>query len=161
MTQQTDLSPVVREVTVPATAARAFEIYVRQYSTWAIKDHHLGPDLPDKVVLEPEVHGRWYEVQPDGSECDWGRVLKLDEPRRIVLSWHIGFDGESWAYDPDPAHASWVEITFDEVAPGQTVVRLCHDGFEAHGTGAAVIHDGVASPDGWALDLAAFQATRP
>lgn len=152
------LAPVVCEVTVPAGPQRAFDVYVKQYSSWAIKDHHLGTELPERIVLEPVVGGRWYEVQPDGTECDWGRVLELDEPHRIVVSWHIGSGGGSWAYDPDPAHASRVEIAFRPTGDGRTVVRLTHSEFEAHGVGAAIIHGGVGSTDGWNLDLAAFAA---
>lgn len=154
----TTLPPVIREVTVPVTRQRAFDVYVRDYSDWTIKDHHLGAELPLAIVLEPVVGGRWYERQPDGSECDWGRVLELDEPHRVVLAWHIGVAGDSWAFDPDPAHASRVEVEFVALAEDRTVVRVTHSELAAHGDGAAAIHAGVADPEGWELELATFAA---
>ncbi len=158
MTDTETLAPVVAEVTVPADPERAFEIYTLHHSEWVTTDHYLGSERPEAIVLEPFAGGRWYERQPDGSECDWGRVLEYDPPHHLVLSWMIGVIGDGWGYDPDPAHGSRVEITFTAAESGHTLVRLVHSGFEAHGAGAAVIHSGVGQPDGWTADLAAYVA---
>lgn len=60
-------------------------------------------------VIEPKAGGRWYEVGVDGTECDTGLVSEYEPPNRLVLTWHL--DG-NLQYDPDPAHASEVEVRF-------------------------------------------------
>ena len=62
----------------------------------------------------------------DGSECDWGRVLACDPPRRIVVAWQTNVNGDAWVYDPDPSHVSEFEVTFREQPDGQTRVELEH-----------------------------------
>ena len=50
----------------------------------------------------------------DGSECDWGTGLVYEPPSRVVLSWHL--NGQ-WEYDPDPSHASEVDVRFIPAHP--------------------------------------------
>ncbi|MGH8774096.1 MAG: SRPBCC family protein [Jiangellaceae bacterium] len=146
----TTLAPVRCEVTVPGDPTRAFEIFTAGHDSWKTPEHYLGAEKPEVVILESASGGRWYERAADGTECEWGRVLESDPPHRIVLAWQVGGD---WQYHAD--EQSRVEVTFTEVAPGRTRVVLVHDGFEGHGDGAAVVHQGVGDEDGWpvALDL--------
>jgi uncharacterized protein YndB with AHSA1/START domain len=58
----------------------------------------------------------------DGSE--WiSRVLAWQPPHRLVVTWQI--NGE-WQFDPDPAHASEIEVRFTADGPTQTTVDLEH-----------------------------------
>ena len=96
-------APVRCAVTVPLSPERAFALFTEGYYSWWPHGHHLGKaDLAD-VVLEPRTGGRYYERGVDGSECDWGRVLVCDPPHRIVVSWQINANDETWFPDPDPA----------------------------------------------------------
>ena len=52
-----------------------------------------------------------FEVGPHGFRCDWGRVLAWQPPRRLVFTWQIS---PSRVPDPDPDHASEVEVSFAE-----------------------------------------------
>jgi len=108
-------------------------------------------------VMEPKVGGRWYELGVDGKQCDTGRVTAYEPPERIVLAWQLD---ERWQYDPDPAHASEVEVRFIAEGPSQTRVELEHRGFERHGAGADGVRDGTDAPTGWTyvLDLFAKHA---
>jgi uncharacterized protein YndB with AHSA1/START domain len=99
----------------------------------------------EEAIIEPRTGGRWYERGVDGSECDWGEVLAYDPPHRLMLSWHL--NGE-WAYDPDPARASEIEVTFTPEGDG-TRVQLEHRGFERHGATAAALREGVSGDGGW------------
>src|ERR1019366_1010761 len=91
-------APVRKTVTVKASQARAFEVFTARMIRWWLPDHRLGASPLKDVVLEPRPGGRWYEVDEDGSVCEWGRVLACEPPHRIVLTWQLNAE---WKYDPD------------------------------------------------------------
>jgi uncharacterized protein YndB with AHSA1/START domain len=144
MTHATEAA-VRREVTVHAPPERAFAVFAERFDAWWPRGHHIGQAEMAEAIIEPRAGGRWYERGTDGSECDWGEVLAYDPPHRLTLSWHL--NGE-WAYDPDPAHASEVEVTFTPTGDG-TRVELTHRGFERHGASAGALRDGVSREGGW------------
>lgn len=152
MTGVGPLAPVRREVTVAAPADRAFAVFTDGFATWWPESHHLGAAALEAVVIEGRTGGRWYERCVDGAECDWGEVLVWDPPHRLVLSWHL--DGD-WEIDPDPAHASEVEVTFTEHG-GRTTVVLEHRHIDRHGPTALGVRSGVAAEGGWGSLLAAY-----
>jgi uncharacterized protein YndB with AHSA1/START domain len=153
MTEQTTATgrfpPVRTAVTVPLSPGQAFTLFTEGYHSWWPHSHHIGAAELAETVLEPRAGGRYYERGVDGSECDWGRVLACDPPHRIVVSWQINARDDDWYGDPDPAHASEIEVTFTGLPDGQTRVELEHRGIERHGAGAAGIHVGVSAPGGW------------
>jgi uncharacterized protein YndB with AHSA1/START domain len=146
---------VRRTVTVAAAPERAFQVFAEQFGSWFPKEYRIGGAEPADFVVEPRQGGRWYEVGADGSECDTGRVLAYDPPNRLVLAWHL--DG-NFRYDPDPAHASEVEVRFTAESDGRTRVELEHRGFDRHGAGAAAVHAAVDAPAGWDYCLANYLA---
>lgn len=96
--------PIDVEIVVPADPERAFALYVDRPGR-----RHPGAGFsgaPSRVVYEPRAGGRWYEVGPDGAEHEWGRVVVWEPPHRLELAWMVGAADGSWAFDPDPAHAS-------------------------------------------------------
>ena len=138
---------VVKTVTVRASQPHAFKIFTAGFTTWWPSAHHIGRADMAEAVLEQREGGRWYERGVDGSECDWGSVLVYDPPNRVVLSWHL--NGE-WAYDPDPAKASEVEVRFIAESPDVTRVELEHRHFERHGGNWEAVARGVDNENGWA-----------
>ena len=90
------------------------------------------------AILEPHEGGRWYEQGTDHSQCDWGRVLVWEPPHRLVVTWQIN---GHWQYDPDPTHASEIEVRFRADGPDQTTVTLEHRHLER-------LVDGQALRDG-------------
>ncbi|TME30284.1 MAG: hypothetical protein E6I75_20790 [Chloroflexi bacterium] len=70
-----------------------------------------------------------------------------------MLAWQLN---ERWQYDPDPAHASEVEVRFVAEGPSQTRVELEHRGFDRHGAGADDVRGGVDAPTGWTYVLELF-----
>jgi uncharacterized protein YndB with AHSA1/START domain len=158
MTQPVDTAVVRRTITVTASQQHAFEVFTAQLGTWWPKEFSIGEaDMADFIV-EPRIGGRWYELGVDGKECDTGRVTAFEPPDRLSLAWHLN---ENYQYDPDPAHASEVEVRFIAEGPTQTRVELEHRGFERHGAGADAVRGSVDSPNGWTycLELFAKQAT--
>jgi uncharacterized protein YndB with AHSA1/START domain len=141
---QTTITPVRQTVTVPVSADRAFTLFTEGFNTWW-PGHHMGAAELAEAVLEPREGGRWYERDTDGSECDWGKVLIYQPPHLLVVTWQINAE---WKYEPDPAHASEVEVRFTEEA-GHTRVELEHRYIERHGKGAEDLRTSVDSPGGW------------
>ena len=160
MTDQTTGERVRRYVTVPLEPERAFELFVDEFSDWWPKaTHHVGERAPQKAIIEAREGGRWYERDDTGSECEWGRVLAVERPARILLAWHLS---PSFAFDPDPARATEVEVTFVAQGSDSTRVTLEHRGFEVHGDAAAPMRDSVGGEGGWPqlLSLYAESARR-
>jgi uncharacterized protein YndB with AHSA1/START domain len=145
MPEPATLDAVRRDILVQVPPERAFAVFTQGFDRWWPRSHHIGAAEMGEAVIEPRADGRWYERGVDGSECTWGEVLAYDAPRRLVLSWHL--NGE-WAYDPDPAHASEIEVTFTPDGDG-TRVELVHRGFERHGATAEALRDGVSREGGW------------
>jgi uncharacterized protein YndB with AHSA1/START domain len=138
---------VIKTVTVKAGQQHAFKVFTAGFGTWWPSSHHIGKADMAEAILEQREGGRWYERGVDGSECEWGTVLVYDPPNRVVVSWHL--NGE-WAYDPDPAKASEVEVRFVAEGPDVTRVELEHRHFERHGGDWQAVVTGVGSENGWA-----------
>ena len=150
----TAIDPVVREVVVAAPIETCFRTFVDGFATWWPPEHHIGDDRTiAELVLEPFVGGRCYDVDTEGGECQWGTVLAIDPPARLVLAWHIQGD---WTIDLDPVRQSEVEVTFAAVDPTTTAVRLEHGRLERHGAGASGLQHGVSGDGGWTLLIGRF-----
>jgi uncharacterized protein YndB with AHSA1/START domain len=145
MTEQTTTA-IRRSVTVQAPRERAFDVFTYGFSTWwPLESHHIGAAVAAEGIMEPRAGGRWFERDADGNECDWGSVLAFEPPHRVLLAWHLTPD---FQYDPDPAKATEVEVTFTPTEDG-TLVELEHRGFEKHGEAGMKMRDAVDAPGGW------------
>ncbi len=103
-------------------------------------------------MLEPRVGGRWHEIADDGTECEWGKVLRWEPPHRVVLAWQINAD---WKYDAD--FTTEVEVRF-VAEGGGTRVELEHRNLEHYGTRSDEVRAALDSPEGWNGSLVAFAA---
>ena len=146
--------PVVRAATVHAPAATCFEVFVDRFGDWWPPEHHIGEDRTIVTVrIEPQVGGRCYDVDTDGVECQWGTVLVLDRPDRLVLAWHIQAD---WTIDLDPAFQSEIEVTFTPLDASTTAVRLSHGELDRHRGGGRAMSHGVSGDGGWTFLVARY-----
>jgi uncharacterized protein YndB with AHSA1/START domain len=140
-------------VTVGVPVDQAFRVFTDSFGTWWPADYHIGQAAMAAAILEPRAGGRWYEQGVDGSQCDWGRVLAFEPPHRLVVTWQI--NGQ-WQYDPDPEHASEIEVRFTADGPGQTVVELEHRLLDRL-VGGQAIHDAITvQGGGWTSLLDRF-----
>ena len=153
MTEAVTTNPVRRAVTVPLSRERAFQLFVDEFGHWWPLSHHIGERAPDEVIIEPHEGGRWFERDESGVECDWGRVLAVDRPARILLAWQLS---PRFEFDPDPARGTEVEVSFEAPDDASTIVTLEHRGFEVHGDAAAAMRDSVAGDGGWAQLLGLY-----
>ena len=139
-------------VTVNAPIERAFRIFTESFTTWWPADYHIGQADMAEAIIEPREGGRWYERGVDGSECDWGHVLAWQPPHRLVVTWQI--NGQ-WQYDPDPEHASEIEVRFTPEGSDQTTVELEHRLIHRL-VGGEAIRDSISGGGGWSAVLAQF-----
>jgi uncharacterized protein YndB with AHSA1/START domain len=144
MTQRVKPAPVRKTVDVPATPARAFEVFTAGFDRWWPRSHTIGKSGGAGGGPEPRVGGRWYGVDDDGTETDWGDVLVWEPPARVVLAWRIGTD---WQYHRD-LHTE-VEVTFTALDAATTRVDLEHRMLENMGTAAEGARATFDSPNGW------------
>ena len=84
-----------KQLTLEAPIERAFRVFTASMGTWWPKEHHIGASALKDCVIEPKVNGRWYEIDEDGSTCEWGKVLEWDPPRRLLLAWQLGPDSST------------------------------------------------------------------
>jgi uncharacterized protein YndB with AHSA1/START domain len=148
-TTPTPIPPVRREITVDVPIERAFDVFTRRLDAWWPHSHHVGSS-PAIAVLEPHVDGRCYSLAEDGTQSDWGRVLAFDAPHRLQFAWLLT---PEWQFEPDPARASDVTVTFTARSDSATHVTLVHAGFERYGdpTGGTAMRDQVDAAGGWSL----------
>ena len=145
--------PAIRgTITVGVPVDQAFRVFTDSLNTWWPAQYHIGRAVMADAILEPREGGRWYERGVDGSECDWGRVLAWEPPHRLVVTWQIN---GRWQYDPDPEHASEIEVRFTADGPGQTTVELEHRLLDRLVDGQA-IHDTILGGGGWTAILELF-----
>jgi uncharacterized protein YndB with AHSA1/START domain len=128
-------------------------MFTSQLGRWWPREYSIGQSPMADFVLEPTIGGRWYEVGEDGKQCDTGRVTAFEPPARLALAWHL--NGQ-FQFDPDPAHASEVEVRFVVEGPTQTRVEVEHRGFERHGADAGAVLGSVDSQTGWTYCLDLF-----
>jgi uncharacterized protein YndB with AHSA1/START domain len=148
----TSIPPIQGTVTVGVPLEHAFKVFTDSFHTWWPQQYHIGQAEMAQAILEPREGGRWYEKGVDGSECDWGRVLAWEPPHRLVVTWQV--NGQ-WQYDPDPKHASEIEVRFTPDGPAQTTVELEHRLLERLVDGQA-LRDGINSGGGWNAILELF-----
>jgi uncharacterized protein YndB with AHSA1/START domain len=150
------VEPVRKQLVVEASQDHAFKVFVEGIDRWWPRQHHIGKSPMARAVIEPRPDGRWYAVCQDGSECDTGKVLVWDPPRRLVLAWQITAD---WKFDP--AFLTEVEVTFSAEGPRRTRVDFEHRHLERYGVAGPEIRRMIDAPGGWGLTLDAFaQAAR-
>lgn len=144
---------VRKTITVSASQEHAFNVFTGRIGTWwPLADKSIGSADPETAILEPKAGGRWYERGVDGSECDWGRVLRYEPFERLVLNWQIGAD---WRYSPD-LHTE-VDVRFIAEGPDRTRVELEHRNLDAFGEHAEQMRTIFDSPGGWGGIIDGYQ----
>ena len=142
------MSSVRTEVVVEAPADRAFRVFTEKMETWWPASHHIGKSELKSIVLERRANGRWAEIGVDGAECNWGRVLVWDPPKRLVLAWQLT---STWQFDE--AFVTEVEVSFTPMGAGKTRVELEHRNLERFGMDEEAIRKSVGSDGGWPMIL--------
>jgi uncharacterized protein YndB with AHSA1/START domain len=147
------IPPIEGRTTLAVSRDRAFTLFTGSFGAWWPREYHIGSAEVADVVLEPHEGGRWFERGVDGSECDWGRVLAWEPPERVLFTWQIGGD---WQFDPEPSHASEIEVRFHADGPEQTTIEVEQRHFERL-VGGESVHGAIEhGGGGWVALLAAY-----
>jgi uncharacterized protein YndB with AHSA1/START domain len=155
MTVQAPSTSVTKSIVVDAPIERAFTVYTQEMQTWWPEDHHILDAPLARMVFEPQVGGRVYDVGSDGSECQWARVLAYEPPTRVVFSWDINLQ---WQIETDHERTSEIEVRFTAEGDNRTRVDLEHRRLDRHGEGWEAMAAAVGSPEGWGRGLERFAA---
>ena len=143
---------VHKSITVEAPVAHVFRTFTAGHNDWWPRSHHIGKGEAFTAILEPRAGGRCFERAPDGTECDWGRVLVWEEPHRIVMTWDLDTD-----FRFDATLGTEVEVRFIAEAPGRTRVELTHRCLERYGDKAEFMRNLFDSPNAWTGGLEAMR----
>jgi uncharacterized protein YciI len=112
-----DVPPIRREIVVELTPDDAFELFTTRIGDWwplaALSVFGAGA----KVAF---TEGEIVETS-DGQTSVWGSVTEWDPGARVSFSWHPGRRSDT---------ASLVSVSFIARAHGQTLVVLCHSGWD-------------------------------
>ena len=152
MSQTIHPAAIRKSLTVAAGPEKAFKVFTDGFDRWWPKSHTIGKAALAKAIIEPREGGRWYGVDENGHEDDWGDVLAWNPPTHLLLAWRI--NGQ-WTYDP--ALLTEVEVRFTALADGRTQVDFEHRGLDRMGEGAEQARARMESPNGWGGILAGFK----
>lgn len=117
--------PIRRAIMVEADQAAAFEVFTASLGRWWPLDEHSVHGRDATVSFDD---GQIVERSADGQAAVWGTVTRWEPPSLVAFSWHPGQPAD---------RASHVEVSFTRAAPGRTMVRLEHTGWDAFADPAA------------------------
>jgi len=148
------VEPVRKQVRVARSVQDAFDLFVHGIERWwpsevhsrVADDQYEAGVTIDRVVFEPRVGGRVFEVTSAGVEGLWAEVTAFEAPHRLVLAWKP---------NDRPEPPTEVEVRFEADGDG-TVVSLEHRGWERLGARADQARTGYA--EGWRIPLERFAA---
>lgn len=151
MSQTITPAAIRKTLEVRATPQKAFEVFTGGIDRWWPKDHTIGKAPLERAVIEPRVGGRWYGIDVEGGEDNWGDVLAWEPPGRLLLAWRIS---SKWVCDPS-VHTE-VELTFTDLGDGRCRVDFEHRDLANLGEGADTA--AVSMDSGWEGILGRFKA---
>lgn len=145
-------APIRKTLELNASPAKAFAVFTDGFDRWWPRTHTIGQAALQRAVLEPGVGGRWYGVDANGREDDWGEVLAWEPPARLLLAWRINA-----RFAADATVHTEVEVRFTELTDGRTRVEFEHRALDRLGEGALETRDRMDG--GWGRILEGFKAT--
>lgn len=140
-------------VVVSLDPASAFEKFRHDVARWWPREYTYSGEAMEDFFLEGRKGGVMWERGPEGFRIDIARVMRWMPPEKMILRWHIA---PNHSPEPDPAHASEVEIRFESNGSGGTRIELEHRNFSNHGTGSDEYSSRMASDTGWSFILKRF-----
>jgi uncharacterized protein YndB with AHSA1/START domain len=154
----TDNYTIHKEIVVEAPVEKAFRVFTAGFDSWWPRSHHIASAPMKEAILEEKLGGRWYEKVEDGTECDWGKVIAWEPPKRFALTWQLTAD---YKYDPD--FVTEVEVTFTPQGAKRTLVVLEHKNLDRYGDKLEEVRSQISNDEGgwgWLIKLFATEAEK-
>ena len=148
------INPVRCSTSINLPVQDAFDLFTAKFSSWWPSEYSFSQDVLHDIGIELRTDGLCYEIGPHGFRCDWGRVIELTPPSQLVLAWHLSPNS---APDPNPEHASEIQVNFTAENAGTTRVEIEHRHFERHGEGWEAYQSEMASEYGWPYLVQCYQ----
>lgn len=106
--------PVRHSVEVACPTDHAYRTFTAHIDRWWPRGHRRFDR--SEIAMEPEVGGRIVERAADGTEVEWGRVLRWEPPHTLSYTWVPG---------APPGATTTVDVAFVEVGD-RTRVEVTH-----------------------------------
>lgn len=135
---------------IQAEADFVYNMFTARLGDWWPLTYTFSGPLCASAEVEPKKGGEWYERTSKGERLSWGKVKHIEPGRRVLLEFAIGADRKP----APPEHSSTVEVSFEGLPDGGTLIAVEHRDFERHGEAGAQMCEGMGSPQGWPLILA-------
>ena len=121
---QDTILPVMKSFAVKLPISAAFRLFTSEIGRWwPLSTHSVFGEAATTCAVDEQVGGRIYEVDADGRQSEWGRILSWEPSSLFACSWYPG---------RDPDSAQELKVTFQSEADG-TRVTLIHAGWERLG----------------------------
>ena len=141
------LAPIEKCIDVAVSPERAFAHFTQEiHRWWPLATHSLGQEKTKTVVFEAIAGGRIYEIDTDGEQREWGRVMQCEPGTLLVFSWVL----------ERPDHATEVEVRFEPVGEGHCRLTLIHRGWDRRPDGAETR---ASYHSGWDVVLAGYRVS--
>jgi hypothetical protein len=105
---------------VKAPLVLTFGIFTSGLSRWWPASLVIGKPPRKRVLLEPRLGGRWFEISQDETRTVVARIIVWEPPDRAVFLWQVNSNLQA-----DKDVKSQVDVRF-EMNEG-TLVELTHD----------------------------------
>ena len=128
MNEVAAIAAVRKTIRVKAPVAHAFDVFTNGLARWWPRDHGVGKQPIQKVLIEPRLGGRWLEISEDGTETAVATIILGEPPHRLVMLWQINAQ-----WKPDAEMKSEVDVRFLADGVEATTVELVHHKFETMG----------------------------
>jgi len=145
------MNGIQKKVIVDAEKEKAFKIFLQELGNWWPREYTWSQDELVSLKVNPIANGFFTEIGPYGFQCDWGRIIKIDD-NSLAFYWQIG---PNRVPEPNPERASEVEIRFTG-ENGYTIILLEHRDFSRHGEQGSAYQEMMNAPEGWDYILACF-----
>lgn len=126
---------ITQEITIQAPRSQVFAALLGDIGGWWGPPHTASAERAQRIVIEPQVGGRFFEDWGNGHGYLWAVVRGINPDTTLELSGTMGMDG---------AVNGWICFELADGPGGATVLTLTH---EAVGTQPAEAEAGYT--EGW------------
>jgi uncharacterized protein YndB with AHSA1/START domain len=130
-----------KSITVQQPPEVSFRVFTEEVGAWW-PGGFGGKDI--KMCMDRRVGGRFYELNPDGTEYEIGRIIAFQPPSVVAFTWRA----PSW-----DTMTTEVEVRFIKEGAG-TRIELEHRGWEQD---EKLIEARKSYDEGWVFVLGHYQ----